>query len=163
MTTGVRSLVVKSGRNAGRKMARFQLENLDGTVSGVVFAHVFETVKDTLREDAIVFVSGRVDRSGEDAALLVDSIEPADTVVAREVDGIVVRLQPQRASDSELDSIASIAQRSPGQQRLLFDIPDGDACFRVRADRRYSVTITHDLLDDLAALVGKDNLSFTRK
>ena len=45
-------------------------------------------------------------------------------------------------------------------QHLLLDVEDGGDCYRVRADD--GVKVTDALLDDLALLVGPDNMSFTR-
>ena len=94
---------------------------------------------------------------------MLDGIEAADHVVAREVDSLVVRLQPHQLQDRDLDGIIEVTKQHGGEQRLVLEVPQGDDVFRVRADRRYSVAIVDELLDSLATLVGPDNLSFMRR
>ena len=106
----------------------------------------------------------RVDRNGgEEVGLLCDEIEGADDVAAREVHSLVVRLPDTPVQDAVLDRIAEIAERSKGNQRLLFEIRDGEVVQRIRADARYSVTVDDVLIDDLATLVGPENLLFVRR
>ncbi len=160
MISSVRVLQIKQGKNAGQKMARFQLEDLDGQVAVTCFARTYATMKDRIVEDAIVFLSGRLDANSEERALLLDQLEPAAEVVRREVSGIVLHLRGALATDEHLDRLAATLARHRGQQHLHLDIDDGTACYRVRADE--GVRVSDALLDDLATLVGPDNMSFTR-
>lgn len=160
MISAVRVLQIKQGKNAGQKMARFLLEDLDGQVPVTCFARAYANLKDRIVEDAIVFLSGRLDANSEEKALLLDQLEPAAEVVRREVAGIVLHLVGNLNTEANLQRIAEVVERHRGNQHLLFDVAEGDDCFRVRADG--GVRVSDALLDDLAMLVGPDNMSFTR-
>ncbi|HEX6810427.1 MAG TPA: DNA polymerase III subunit alpha [Planctomycetota bacterium] len=160
MISSVRVMQIKQGKNAGQKMARFQLEDLDGQVSVTCFARNYATMKDRIVDDAIVFVSGRIDGSAEERSLLLDQLEPADEVVRREVAGLVLHLHGNLATDGNLERIAQALSNHRGQQRVHLDVDDGNDCYRVRTDD--GVRVTEGLLDDLALLVGSENMSFTR-
>ena len=160
MISSVRVLQIKQGKNAGQKMARFQLEDLDGKVPVTCFARNFATMKDRIIEDAIVFLTGRLDSNSEERALLLDQLEAANEVVRREVAGIVVNLRGEMANESNLQRLAEIANRHRGQQHLLLDVEESGNCYRVRADE--GVKVGDALIDELALLVGPTNLSFTR-
>jgi len=163
MVSGLRTLVVKSGRSAGQKMAKFRLEDLDGAVSVVVFARGYERVRDKLADDAIVFVTGRTEKNAEEVSLICDAIEGADDIAAREVNSLIVRLPAALAADRVLDGLAEAVQRSRGSHRLLLEVEENGATHVVRADQRFSVRIDDALIDDLAILVGPENLSFRRR
>ncbi|MCC6783177.1 MAG: DNA polymerase III subunit alpha [Planctomycetes bacterium] len=163
MVSGLRVLVVKTGRSAGQKMARFRLEDLDGAVSVVVFARVYERVREKLADDAILFVSGRVEKNAEEVGLLCDNLEQADDIASREVQSLIVRLPASLPSDRVLDSLADAVTRSRGSHRLLLEVEENGATHVVRADQRYSVRIDDNLIDDLALIVGPENLSFRRR
>ncbi len=163
MVAGVRILQIKSGRNAGHKMARFYLEDLDGRIPVTCFARAYQECKDAIEEDAIAFVSGRIDGQSEELALLLESITPAQQVVDAEVEAIVVRLtESWHTGPRCLDKIADLIAKHPGPQRVELTVQEGDHLFQVRADRLFSVRVTDDLLDALAALVGPASLSFTK-
>jgi len=160
MVSSVRVLQIKQGKNAGQKMARFLLEDLDGAVPVTCFARTYQTTKDRIVDDAIVFLSGRVDGQGEERAVLLDQLEPAAEVVRREVAGVVLHLCGQLTEPPALERIFAVVGRHQGQQQLHLDIEERGHCQRVRTD--CNVRITDELLDDLALTVGPDNMSFTR-
>jgi DNA polymerase-3 subunit alpha len=162
MLVGIRVVQIKSGRNAGQKMAKFTLEDLEGSVPVTCFARTYQDFKDAISEDAIVFVRGRVDAQGEDGAILADEVVAAQNVVDREVDGVVLSVTADATSDRILERILGVVQRFPGKQRLQFDVDEGGQVVRVRADARFSVHVTDALLDGLAEIVGPESLSFTR-
>ncbi|MEM7198778.1 MAG: DNA polymerase III subunit alpha [Planctomycetota bacterium] len=163
MIAAVRIMQIKSGRNAGQKMARFALEDLDGVVSVTCFARTYATVKDIIEEDAIVFATGRVEGEGEERALLLDGIRAAEEVVLTEVHSLVVRLQAEQVRESLLEDITTAILESPGDQRLALEVIEGDAVHTVRAGPRFALRLTMDLLDRLADLVGAGGLAFTRR
>jgi DNA polymerase-3 subunit alpha len=160
MISGVRILQIKNGKNAGKKMAKFLLEDLDGQVPVTCFARSFETLKDHIIEDEIVFLTGRQDKGSEEPALLLDALDPAEVVVRREVSGIVLHLDASMATDAFLSRIKDVAEENKGHQQLNLDVDDDGNCFRIRADG--GVKVTDMLLDEFAILVGPDNMSFTR-
>ncbi|MFK7741968.1 MAG: DNA polymerase III subunit alpha [Planctomycetota bacterium] len=160
MISGVRVLQIKQGKNAGKKMAKFLLEDLDGQVGVTCFARSYEKLKDQIVEDAIVFLSGRQDKGSDEPALLLDELDNASEVVRREVAGLVLNLEAAQTTDRALSRLAEVAERYRGNQQLCLDVEDEGRCFRVRTDG--GVRVTDDLLDEFAVLVGPDNMSFTR-
>ena len=160
MISSVRVLQIKQGKNAGQKMARFLLEDLDGTVAVTCFARAYAKLKDSIVEDEIVFLQGRLDRGSDEPALLLDQLESATEVMRREVAGIVLHLDAGLAANHNLERIAALAEQHRGQQHLHLDVEDGETCYRVRAEN--GVRINDELLDELATLIGPDNMSFTR-
>ena len=160
MISSVRVLQIKQGKNAGQKMARFQLEDLHGQVAVTCFARTYANVKDRIIDDAIVFLTGRLDKNSEEQALLLDQLEPASEVIRRDVAGLVLHLRGPLASEASLQRILDVVQKHKGQQHLFLDVEDGTDCYRVRADD--GVKMSDALLDEVALLVGPDNMSFTR-
>ncbi len=161
MVSGVRVMQIKQGKNAGQKMARFLLEDLHGQVAVTCFARAYATLKDRIVEDAIVFLSGRMDKNSEEPALLLDQIEPAAEVMRREVAGLVLHLSGATASEANLGRIMEIVERFRGQHHLHLDIEEDGNCYRVRCEQ--GVRIGDELLDELALLVGPELMSFTRQ
>ena len=163
MVSALRVLTVKSGRSAGQKMARFRLEDLHGAIDVVVFARTFEKVRHKIEDDAIVFVTGRVEKSAEEVGLLCDLVDSADDIASREVKNLVVRLPSAMPTERLIEGIADAALRSRGDHRLMLEVEENGCLHMVRADSRYSVRIGDELIDDLATLVGPENLLFTRR
>ncbi len=161
MISSVRVIQIKQGKNAGQKMAKFVLEDLHGQIPVTCFARAYATMKDTIVEDAIVFLNARLDKNSEEKALLADSIEPAAEVMRREVAGLVLHLRGNTATEANLERIAEVCERYKGQHHLLLDLDEDGNCYRVRCEQ--GVRIGDDLLDELALVVGPTNMSFTRQ
>ena len=160
MISGVRIMQIKQGKNAGKKMAKFMLEDLDGMVPVTCFARGFETLKEHIVEDEIVFLTGRQDKGSDEPALLLDALDPASVVVRREVSGIVLHLDANMTTDAFLARVHAVAEQHKGNHQLNLDVEDDATCFRIRADG--GVAISDELIDSFAVLVGPDNMSFTR-
>jgi len=74
----VKTLFTKNGKSAGSKMARIKLEDLEGSVAGVLFPQSYEKNKDLLETGRIVFARGRVDRSRDVPSVIVEDMIPAE-------------------------------------------------------------------------------------
>ena len=160
MISSVRVLQIKQGKNAGQKMARFLLEDLEGSVPVTVFARTYALVKDRIVDDAIVFLEGKIDANSEEKALLCSQLEPANETVRREVAGIVLHLEGMLTTPAVLDRIFAIVEKHRGNQQLHLDILEDGQLTRVRTEA--GIRVTDDLLDDLAVVVGPANMSFSR-
>ncbi|MBX3402690.1 MAG: DNA polymerase III subunit alpha [Phycisphaeraceae bacterium] len=64
----VRTLIVKTGRSAGQKMAIVPIEDQGGSIEVVLFADRYAQFVDTVQPGNAVFVVGRIDRSRAGAA-----------------------------------------------------------------------------------------------
>ncbi|MFY9344281.1 MAG: DNA polymerase III subunit alpha [Planctomycetota bacterium] len=160
MISSVRVLQIKQGKNAGQKMARFQLEDLHGQVAVTCFARTYAQVRERIVDDAIVFLTGRLDANSEDKALLLDQLEPAGEVIRREVAGLVLHLRGTLATETNLQRILEVTAAHRGRHQLLLDVEDGADCYRVRCED--GVAVSDALLDEMSLLVGPANMSFTR-
>ncbi len=163
MISGMRILQIKSGRNAGKKMARFNLEDLHGVIPVTCFARAYESCSSVLNDDAIVLVTGRLDSKSEEIALLLEEIAPAQQVIKAEVGAMVIRLQENQVTDRTLEQIAKAVHSHGGDLRLHIEVQQQDAVFRISTDSRFTVNIEPELLDDLAQATSPDSLMFARK
>ncbi|MBI83618.1 MAG: DNA polymerase III subunit alpha [Planctomycetaceae bacterium] len=163
MISSIKIANIRSGRNIGQKMARFRLEDLDGATEVTCFARQYQKVKDRLIDDSIAFISGTVDGRSETPTILIEDIQTVQDVVHSCVHGIVISLDEKAIQSNTLDRLMATAKKHSGEHRLMFDIADGQGSYKIRADHSFSVHVTDDLLDELAALVGPERLSFMPK
>jgi len=159
MITGVRPIVIRQGRNAGQRMAKFQLEDLHGSIGATVFSRQYHALQDKIVEDSLVFVKARVDKNSEEPAILVDEIESPATYVRQFVDALVVRLDEQRHSAQDLTRVRELVDRHPGRHRLIFELGPK---LRMLADPDFRVDLAEELLEELTDALGPEALSFTK-
>ncbi|MBE9008207.1 trans-splicing intein-formed DNA polymerase III subunit alpha C-terminal partner DnaE-C [Fortiea sp. LEGE XX443] len=88
--------VKKVTTKKGDQMAILQIEDLTAQLEAVVFPKTYERVSDLLKVDARLIIWGKVDRRDEQTQLIVEDVEPVETVQM-----VMVELTPQQASTIE--------------------------------------------------------------
>ena len=159
MIRGPRTTTVKSGRNEGRRMGFFQLEDFHGTVECVLFARTFADQGDHMTSDRIVFVEGKVDQGRDPPSVHVDRLIPIETAPRLLAQGVLVKL---RNVDREvLGRVRAEVEPCSGPLPLVFEFsPEPEMVARVRAGAGWSVEGTEELLSILGELPEVEGAEF---
>jgi DNA polymerase-3 subunit alpha len=122
MVTKVRTVVTRSGRNAGSKMGIVTVEDLSGAVEVVVFAGQLEQYRSLIVPERIVFVRGSVDKKRDEPSVRVNeliAIEDAPEVLAAEV---LIRVHGAESGREQLERIKEIVGRFPGDKPMRLEL-----------------------------------------
>ncbi len=162
MIASVKTRVAKSGRSAGQKWAIIQLEDLDGSIEGMVFAEKFAEISehdpDLLKAESIVFVRAKVDRKREVPCLVVDDIFSLDEAVSRLTTGLLLKLDRTTHTPEVVGRIKPILQASRGSTPVFVELtisPTRQAM--IRAGNELSIKPAVVLRQDLETVVGSGN------
>jgi DNA polymerase-3 subunit alpha len=160
LVVGLAENIVKSGRMAGQRMARFQLEDLDGTVAVTVFPRTLEQVKGRLADDTIVVLQASAEDRGEGLALVLKDVLTVEQAIARFDGALVVRIDPR--DRDRLSELQALVLRRKGNNPLFLDVEGSDGQVRrVRAGRQ-GVRIDPDLIRELDRLLEPGRCSLAR-
>ncbi|MEG4487627.1 helix-hairpin-helix domain-containing protein [Microcoleus sp. D2_18a_B4] len=88
MLSAIKMVVTKKGD----AMAILQLEDLTAQIKAVVFPKAYEQVKPYIVENAILLISGKIEKDGEEIQIIVDTAKPVETV---QVEEEIERAQPE--------------------------------------------------------------------
>ncbi|MEG4083130.1 DNA polymerase III subunit alpha [Microcoleus sp. POL10_C6] len=88
MLSAIKMVVTKKGDS----MAILQLEDLTAQIKAVVFPKAYEQVKPYIVENAILLISGKIEKDGEEIQIIVDTAKPVKTV---QVEEEFERVQPE--------------------------------------------------------------------
>ncbi len=159
MITSVRPVLVKKGKHQGEKMALFQLEGLDGSVSSVIFTAGYAQYKDLIQDERIVVLRGTVDRNREEPSLKVTEILPVEDAMRTEVHRVVLRIDAElRESDVLLPKLRTAFEAHGGDTPVYLRIDTEGGHELVRVGRKLYVSPTEDFCRDLEGLVGRERL-----
>ena len=156
MIRGLRTAIIKRGRNEGRRMAFFELEDFTGRVECVCFARTYAQIGELLEEDRIVVVSGRVEvgeATDRDSgvSLHVDELTPIDDAPRKFAQGVLIRLSD--TAEPALGRVRAALQQHSGPLPVLLEFePEPDTVARVRAGPAWAVTPHDTLLEQLRAV-----------
>lgn len=113
--TRVRITVVRQGRSAGEKMAMITVQDKTGSVDGVVFSSVFAQCASALRDEALVIIKGRADRSRGEPQVIVDDVFPIDDVgmyLARGIELDVIDQPDGESAMGQLEMLVGLLQQA---------------------------------------------------
>ncbi len=129
---------------------------MHGTIRAVVFSQQWEQYGSLLKEEAVIFATGKVDRSNERSSLLIQEIVPADEARERLAASVCLSLQRSQLNISLLDELHAVCERHPGGCRVLLDISMADdSHIVVRAGRDVCVRPSDAFDREIGALVGE--------
>jgi len=159
MISRVRTVVTRSGRNAGSKMGIVLLEDLAGQIEAVLFPRDLERFRDLLTPDAVVFLRGQVDRRREEPSLRVAELVPIDQADETLSSAVVIRLRGGHAGSDRLRDLQRILRSHAGDKPVFLEIwTSGQLKVTVRAGPRAAVRPTPELRKAVADLLGPESM-----
>ena len=146
--------VVRKGRSAGMKMARFRLEDLHGSIPVTVFPRTWAEVSDKIEDGAVLVVQAKMDDSREEPGLLLDEVWTLGEALEHFRGGLSVQLEP--GDEGHLDALAGLLESHKGRSPLLLNVRGDDGVVRrVRPSRDWSVQLSEELARSLIQLLGE--------
>ena len=115
LIASVRTIVSKTGRNAGSKMAIFALEDKEGTIECVAFSEVYARSADSVRADQLVFVRGKVDYNRGEPQIVCDEVLPlrdAGAKLAKRIRLIVDENRLNGGAPEAIDRVAGLLKHN---------------------------------------------------
>ena len=98
MLNAIKLVVTKKGE----AMAILQLEDLTNQIKAVVFPKAYEQLKPYIVENAILLISGKIEKDGEEIQIIVDTAKPVETAqVAEEIEVAQPEIENSWARESE--------------------------------------------------------------
>jgi len=158
----VRTIVTKSGRSAGSRMAIFDLEDLAGTISCVVFPRDYQELQDLIRPDQIVFVRGQVDHQREEPQVKVSEVLDLAEGQRRLTKAVVIRLNGGGFDEALLAALRNVLVAHPGPLPVFLELARaGHGKVLIRAGDALRVSMDAACQRDLAELLGDDHAILT--
>jgi DNA polymerase-3 subunit alpha len=153
--------VVKSGTYAGRKMARFRLEDLSGGVNVTVFPRTFDAFRPLLVDNSVIVCRGKVEDRGDEPGLILDQVSDIDAALRQFEGGVVVQLRPE--DGPVLSRLRETIGRHTGKSPLFFRVTGDDGCSRtVRTSSDTQVAISSELATEVDQLLGRGRMRLAR-
>ncbi|MHC4486776.1 MAG: DNA polymerase III subunit alpha, partial [Planctomycetota bacterium] len=162
MITKIRYNLTKTGRNAGSKMAVFNLEDLQGQVEVVMFPDVLNRFNDSLVQDTVVFVKGKVDYRRESPNILAIELVTLDQVREKLAAKVRIRLDAKDVTKEKVAMIKSICQHHRGKSPVYVAVNTNKGRVYTTADKELSVNPDLDFCRKMKQLVGEENFQLAR-
>jgi DNA polymerase-3 subunit alpha len=139
-------------------MVRFSLEDLDGVVEVIVWPDLVGKQGAALAKEAMLFVVGRVDRSGDESKLVAADIIPLEQALAHLSAAVHITL-PTTGGPEQLEKLKALVQSQPGNARVVLHlVTEHHGEVLETLPERFQVRVSADWLARLRDLVGADRV-----
>jgi DNA polymerase-3 subunit alpha len=146
----------KKARNGNSRFLICKVEDLTGAVKCVMWPDDLARYKDEVREDAVCFVKGVVDRARNEPELILNrilSVEQAQRELAR---GLYLLLKIGVHRPAHLDALGPLLARAPGGCPVILTVRDRSGKDAVlKLGREHAVNSAAYPHDELEALLGE--------
>jgi DNA polymerase III subunit alpha len=160
LVVGYSENIVKNGRMAGQRMARFVLEDLSGSVAVTVFPRTYEEVKERLADDAVIVCQATVEDRGEGVALVMRDTKDLIGALDDFRGAFVIRLDP---TDRErLPALKSAFEQHPGTNTVYLDVEGLDGERRQVRVLELEVGVGAPLVRSIERVLGPGRASLAR-
>jgi DNA polymerase-3 subunit alpha len=154
-------MIVKSGKLAGRKMARFRLEDLKKSVGVTCFPRTYEENRDKIEDGNIVVVRAKLEEGAEEPALLLEEVMTIESALARFAGGIIVHVAEDDAH--LLEPLRDVIRRHRGRSPLYLHVTGSDGRVRrMRAGPEMSVAISEPFAREVDQILGRGRVRLAR-
>ncbi len=166
MVSRVKKTITKNGRSAGMAMAMITLEDLEGSIDGVLFAETFAEVNakhpGAIASESIVFIKGKLDKRREAPSVVVNEVIPVDAAVERLTTGLLVHLDRQRHSADTISQLKPILGQYAGRLPVYMEVamPDQQRVI-VKVNGDGGIRASADLVGDIDRLIGNGAAELT--
>jgi len=156
IVTSITERVIQRGRNEGKRMARFRLEDYHGAIDAVMFSDAFTKYRELLTENRVLFAVGDVDASRDEHSVRVSDVyEPADAPRA-----LAGEVHLELGPDADVAALAELVREHRGDRPLLFSLsPEPGLRVAVRAEEAFAVDPTPQFVRAARALLGEQRVS----
>jgi DNA polymerase-3 subunit alpha len=155
MITHIRKLYDKKER----QMAFLTLESLNGTVELLAFADVYEKYKNYIRLDFPVFIHGKVSsRGAEDSKIIAEEIIPLEGYMDAKSKRVHIQLNLEVVKEETLADILELAEKYPGDCRLILHLIDDSGDTKNMRSGKYLVNSQKRFINALIRILGEENV-----
>ncbi len=155
---GMITQVQRKQTKRGDVWAILSVEDLESSVSVMVFPKMYQTVAMQLAPDTIVTIKGRVNKKEDSIEIQANEVSIAD-ISDEQAGPIVIQLPATRCTAPVVGRLKQVLATHPGvaEVRLKLLSPGKATVFRL--DDQFRVTLSQPLMADLKALLGPSCLA----
>ncbi len=162
---GIITSVRRISDRKGRPMAFIHVEDLSGSVEGLVFSEVYDRHQGLIAPDTIVLLEGSISTRDEPPKIIVNSLDRVQNLREKFQSQLqlILKLKTEELTKDDLNQIATLMSLHKGETTVKFQIYTKHAEKMIRMNvRKFVVEPSNDLLAGLRDIIGKESVILKR-
>jgi len=111
----ITSLKKKFTRADNQRMAIVEFEDLDGSITAVIFPEIYEKNSHLIAEGAIVFLKGKYTLRGDQPQIVVSEVIPVEEAQYKLASSVWLEIEESDAVDEKIEKLNQIIQQFQGK------------------------------------------------
>jgi len=151
-------------RKKAEKMAILSLGDLNNFIEVLVFPNAYRKAPELAKEDALVYISGRLNLREEEPKLIAEEIIPIEQVKEKFTKSVLIRIPVSTPEANFMPRVKEALKRNKGTIPVLLDLisPEGRKV-RMATDKDLYVSACDELIEEVEKVVGIGNVKFLTK
>jgi DNA polymerase-3 subunit alpha len=156
---GIISLIRLLKTRKGERMATFVLEDMSGRVEAVAFPDCYKSSYDSIREDLLVWVKGRLQGNGDRNKLQALQVMPLEKAFQGRAKRVVLRVDLSGLEQSVLGELKVLLSENPGECPVYFELETEGPCrLVVQSVEIQGISPSEQLTRSLEDLLGENTV-----
>ena len=153
-----RHLVTKKGK----RMAILTIEDMHGTIDVTIFSNLYHELVGELEADKVYCIQGKTshDNFTQGVRLVADSVTGYEILRKNKARGVCLTLTDQHDLDAIIAALPNtLSSYSGGRSQVLVRYEEGDTLTKLRFGESWRVTVSEELINELARLLGQKSVT----
>lgn len=147
-------------KKKGEKMAIIQLEDLTGQVETLIFPRTYSKYANLIKNDAIVFIKGRLNLKEETPKIITEEITSIKDVRKKYTSSIEIKLYTSGLEENTLKKLKDILLNYAGKTPVYLNfITPNQPSQKVLVDSNIKVQPSETLINKIEEAIGSDAVS----
>ncbi|MSR74552.1 MAG: DNA polymerase III subunit alpha [Planctomycetes bacterium] len=151
--------VIKSGKNAGQKMAVVLLEDMSGQLECLIFSDHYLRLIDKVVVDRIVFLEGTVDRRRETPSLRIQEVHPLETAPLALAKRLTLNLESDENLDMVIAAVHQVLRDNRGKLPVFFALTTPAGRVTIQAGDNFRVAASAKLVESLGRVLRPEHVA----
>jgi DNA polymerase-3 subunit alpha len=158
LVRGFETKITQSGRSAGKRWARYSLEDLTGSVLCNMFGEQYERELRPQGNGECIFVRGNVSRRGNSPSISVTEVLPFNRMRSTFTETVYLFIPGEKADDALMERLLALLNRFQGRTTVIVEVIEGDVATAVQASSALKVQVNDALIVELERLLGPNRV-----
>ena len=160
--TGLRQILLKNGRNQGKKMGVLTIEDLEGKVEVTLSPPEMDEYRNLVKPDAIVFIRGTVSRKREEPSVRGNEVVSARMAPHQLTTCVVLRFNEALDDKEMVNKSLDVCRKYAGKVPVYLEVKTSDdRIVIIRCDTDFYINLSDSCLNGLSEVVGSHRVVCT--
>ena len=160
MISGLTIRNVQKSRSGLTRMAKLTFEDLAGSTPAMLWPEEFAKNEALLKDDAIVFIKGKISRMRDPAEVIIDRVIPIAEAASELAKGVIVRLHKGTVGRDDFQRLERQMKARQGNLDVYLELVGLEGVKRAIYRAGSGLKVRHDdrLVADFESVVGPGNV-----